>query len=201
MVMNTRYIALYDGQCEICQAFISWLRVLDRTEQVKPIPLEAAELDALCADLSLEQCLRELHVISPDRSVYRGWDAVARLARLFPATWLVGALGSIPPFRWACSAGYRFVARNRYALSKCRGGACHVTHPESVKRRSPVAADGKVFLLSASGKVTVLKASAQWEILAVNDLGEESWATPALADGHIYIRTRSTLYSFGSKSQ
>lgn len=138
-VVNTRYIALYDGQCEICQACISWLRVLDRTEQVQPIPLEAADLAAFRADLKLEECLRELHVIE-GRSVHKGWDAVARLARLFPATWLVGALGSVPPFRWACSAGYRFVARNRYALSKCRGGACRVSHPESVKRRSPLGA-------------------------------------------------------------
>ena len=30
---------------------------------------------------------------------------------------------------------------------------------------SPVAADGKVVLVSASGKVTVLKAGAQWEII------------------------------------
>ena len=62
---------------------------------------------------------------------------------------------------------------------------------------SPVAADGKVFLVSASGKVTVLKADAQWEILKVNDLGEEVWATPAIAGGNLYIRTRNTLYSFG----
>ncbi len=62
---------------------------------------------------------------------------------------------------------------------------------------SPVAADGKVFFISESGKVTVLRAGAQWEIAAVNDLGEECWATPAIADGRIYIRTRNALYSFG----
>jgi outer membrane protein assembly factor BamB len=62
---------------------------------------------------------------------------------------------------------------------------------------SPVAADGKVFLVSASGKVTVLKAGAQWEILATNDLGEECWATPAIAGNNLYIRTRGALYSFG----
>jgi outer membrane protein assembly factor BamB len=62
---------------------------------------------------------------------------------------------------------------------------------------SPVAADGKIFLVSASGKVTVLKAGAQWEILATNDLGEECWATPAIAGNNLYIRTRSALYSFG----
>jgi hypothetical protein len=49
--------------------------------------------------------------------------------------------------------------------------------------------------------VTVLKAAAQWEILSVNDLGEESWATPAIAGGNIYIRTNNALYSFGEKTK
>jgi outer membrane protein assembly factor BamB len=66
---------------------------------------------------------------------------------------------------------------------------------------SPVAGDGKVFMVSLSGKVTVLKAAAQWEILSVNDLGEESWATPAIAGGNIYIRTNNALYSFGEKTK
>ncbi len=38
---------------------------------------------------------------------------------------------------------------------------------------------------------------AEWELLAVNDLGEDCYATPAIADGRIYIRTRSALYCFG----
>ena len=62
---------------------------------------------------------------------------------------------------------------------------------------SPVGGDGKVFMVSLSGKVTVLKAGPQWEILSVNDLGEESWATPAIAGGNIYIRTNNAVYSFG----
>lgn len=65
---------------------------------------------------------------------------------------------------------------------------------------SPVAADGKIFVVSASGKVTVLKADAQWEILATNDLGEEVWATPAIAGSNLYIRTRNALYSFGGNA-
>ena len=64
-----------------------------------------------------------------------------------------------------------------------------------------MAADGKVFVISASGKVTVLKADAQWEILATNDLNEEVWATPAIAGNNLYIRTRSALYSFADKKK
>jgi outer membrane protein assembly factor BamB len=66
---------------------------------------------------------------------------------------------------------------------------------------SPVAGDGKIFLISASGKVTVLKAAAQWEILSTNDLGEEVWATPAIAGNNLYIRTRTALYSFANAAK
>jgi outer membrane protein assembly factor BamB len=67
---------------------------------------------------------------------------------------------------------------------------------------SPVAAEGKVYFVSETGKVTVVKAGGNdWEILAVNDLGEECYATPAIADGRIYIRTRSSLYSFGQATK
>jgi outer membrane protein assembly factor BamB len=62
---------------------------------------------------------------------------------------------------------------------------------------SPVAADGKLFLSSGEGKISVLKAAANWEVLQVNDLGEEIHATPALSDGRIYVRTHSSLYCFG----
>jgi len=62
---------------------------------------------------------------------------------------------------------------------------------------SPVAADGKVFLIGQGGQVSVLKAAGDWQVLAVNELDDEVFATPAIADGRIYIRTRSALYSFG----
>ena len=63
---------------------------------------------------------------------------------------------------------------------------------------SPVAGDGKIFMVSASCKVTVLKAGAQWEVLATNDLDEECWATPAIAGNNLFIRTRNSLYSFAA---
>ena len=63
---------------------------------------------------------------------------------------------------------------------------------------SPIAADGKVFLASGEGKITVLKAAAQWDVLGVNDLGEEIRATPALSGGRIFVRTKSAVYCFGT---
>jgi outer membrane protein assembly factor BamB len=63
---------------------------------------------------------------------------------------------------------------------------------------SPVAADGKVFLANAEGKITVLKAGKEWEVLAVNELGDEVNATPALSEGRLYVRTRRSLYCFSA---
>ena len=73
--------------------------------------------------LQMDECLRQLHVVTPEGGIFVGWDAVACLARLFPATWLIGALGERFPFRNAGRLLYGFVAKSRYSLSKCRGGA------------------------------------------------------------------------------
>jgi outer membrane protein assembly factor BamB len=64
---------------------------------------------------------------------------------------------------------------------------------------SPVAADNKIYTVSKSCKVAVVKAAGEWELLAVNDLDEECWATPAIADDHLYIRTQNSLYCFGEE--
>jgi hypothetical protein len=62
---------------------------------------------------------------------------------------------------------------------------------------SPVAADDKVFLVGQGGQMSVLKAAGDWEVLRVNEMDDECYATPAIADGRIYVRTRSALYCFG----
>jgi outer membrane protein assembly factor BamB len=62
---------------------------------------------------------------------------------------------------------------------------------------SPVAADQKVYIASEEGVVVVLDAAAKFTVLATNKLDGGILATPALADGHIYVRTESHLYAFG----
>ena len=64
---------------------------------------------------------------------------------------------------------------------------------------SPVAGDGKVYMLSQACKLTVLKAGGEWQTLAMNDLDDECFSTPAIADSRMYIRTRSALYCFRKK--
>jgi len=62
---------------------------------------------------------------------------------------------------------------------------------------SPVAADNKIFIISLRGIVTVIGPGGGLDLLAQNELGEQCYATPAFAEGKIYLRTVNTLYCFG----
>ena len=66
---------------------------------------------------------------------------------------------------------------------------------------SPVAGDGKIYLVSLEGKATVLEAGTDWQILSTGDMGEQVIATPAIADGRIFVRTEGMLYGFGTEKQ
>lgn len=63
---------------------------------------------------------------------------------------------------------------------------------------SPVAADGKIFMITEDGKVAVVAPGESLEVLAVNDLGDSVYATPAISAGRIYIRTNGGLRCFGT---
>ena len=56
---------------------------------------------------------------------------------------------------------------------------------------SPVASEGRVYFTSEEGDVYVIKAGTAFEQLAVNPLGEVTMATPAIANGVMFFRTRS----------
>lgn len=63
---------------------------------------------------------------------------------------------------------------------------------------SPVAFEGKILLTSEDGDTFVIKAGPKHEVLATNSIGEAVYASPAIADGSIFIRGEKNLYRIGS---
>jgi outer membrane protein assembly factor BamB len=61
---------------------------------------------------------------------------------------------------------------------------------------SPVAAGGKIYFASGEGVVSVIDGGAKLDVLARNDLEEPVFATPAIVQNVIYIRTPARLYAF-----
>jgi outer membrane protein assembly factor BamB len=66
---------------------------------------------------------------------------------------------------------------------------------------SPVAGGGRIYVASQSGKLTVVKAGGEKpQILHQAEFGEPIFATPALIEDKLYLRTQHTLYAFGPQS-
>ena len=63
---------------------------------------------------------------------------------------------------------------------------------------SPVAGDGKVYFASEDGDVYVVKAGPAFELLAKNPMGDVCMASPAIAAGVMYFRTRSHVVAIGA---
>ncbi len=64
---------------------------------------------------------------------------------------------------------------------------------------SGVAGDGKLYFTSEMGEVFVVAAGTEHKLLAMNELGEMCMASPAIATGTLYFRTRAHLIAI-SKS-
>ncbi len=62
---------------------------------------------------------------------------------------------------------------------------------------SPVATSDRIYIASSKGTVVVFAAGDELNVLARNNLREKIWATPAIVDNKIYIRTEKQLYAFG----
>lgn len=62
---------------------------------------------------------------------------------------------------------------------------------------SPVVGGGHIYFTSERGAISVLPPGGDLTPLVVNDLAEDCYATPALVDGRIYVRTVEALYAFG----
>jgi outer membrane protein assembly factor BamB len=62
---------------------------------------------------------------------------------------------------------------------------------------SPTAADRHIFFTSEAGAIVVVDPGGDLTPIAINDLGEDTYATPSFADGRVYVRTSAALYAFG----
>ena len=56
-----------------------------------------------------------------------------------------------------------------------------------------------LYAINTKGECLVLATGDKFALLAKNELGEESRATPAIADGVLYLRTLSHLSAISSK--
>jgi hypothetical protein len=64
---------------------------------------------------------------------------------------------------------------------------------------SLVSANGLVYVTTDDGSTTVFKPGPVYEETAHNTLGEPTSSSPAISDGHLFLRGATHLYCFGDK--
>jgi len=64
---------------------------------------------------------------------------------------------------------------------------------------SPVASDDNLFFTSEDGVISVVKAGPEFKLVSKIDMDTPCYATPAIANRVMYIRTLDTLFAIGKK--
>ncbi|MCR9199455.1 MAG: PQQ-binding-like beta-propeller repeat protein [Planctomycetaceae bacterium] len=62
---------------------------------------------------------------------------------------------------------------------------------------SPIIAGSHLYVTSGDGVITVLTCGAEPQVVASNKMEANVYATPAVADGRLFVRTHDTLFAFG----
>jgi predicted DCC family thiol-disulfide oxidoreductase YuxK len=130
-------VLLYDGDCAFCSSSVRYAERWFETSRWETVPFQFADLGALAeftgGQVTGLRAEHEVLWITPDRRVYGGAQAVARLLlRTRRPLWsALGGLMTLPPFAQAAAVGYRLVAANRQRLP---GGTPACALPPAARR-------------------------------------------------------------------
>ena len=121
-------LVLYDGDCPLCRKTTSILKRLDwlhrlgfhNCRDTAGIPANSAHLDPA-------RMIREMHVLTPDRTVaHAGFRAVRWISGRIPLLWPLYPLLFIPGMGRLGQRVYLWIARNRFHLVPCHDGVCTI---------------------------------------------------------------------------
>jgi predicted DCC family thiol-disulfide oxidoreductase YuxK len=119
-------VLIYDGHCRFCTAQVKRLDRWDRKGQLAFLSLHDPRVAERCPDLTHEQLMEQMYLITPSGERYGGAAAFRYLSRRLPRLWALAPFlhipFSLPLWQW----GYRLVARQRYRWG--RTDACDDDH-------------------------------------------------------------------------
>lgn len=132
---DNRAVVLYDGACEFCRRSVGLLARLDWRHRLRFHSARDETLPAAGVPLDRGRLLEEMHLLTPDRKhVHVGFGAFRWIAWWLPLTAPLAPLLYLPGVPWLGRRVYRWVARNRFGLVPCRGGACQVPVGKSLEQ-------------------------------------------------------------------
>lgn len=119
-------IVIWDGHCVFCRKQVQRLRAFDLTGRLSFISLHDQRVLERYPDLTCEQLMDQMWVVSPKGGRFGGADAIRYLSLRMPLLWPAVPLLYFPFAMPLWRAMYRWVAQRRYRIAgkDCEGGSC-----------------------------------------------------------------------------
>lgn len=121
-------IVIWDGQCNFCRSQVERLFHWD-SGKLSYLSLHDARAAALCPELTKEQLMEQLWVVTADRSGrFGGADAARYLSGKLPKLWWLFPILHLPLMMPAWRWLYRQIAKRRYRIQgkSCDEGTCEI---------------------------------------------------------------------------
>lgn len=122
-----RDTVLYDGQCRFCRSQIAILRRCDLSGSLQFTSLHDTSVAADFPELSYDDLLEQMYVVSRAGQARGGAEAVRYLSRKLPLLWPLAVLLHVPGSLPLWKALYRSIARHRLKIAgSCDDGTCRI---------------------------------------------------------------------------
>ncbi|MFQ5865021.1 MAG: thiol-disulfide oxidoreductase DCC family protein [bacterium] len=117
---------VYDGRCPLCIRTVKILKLLDWLSNLEYEDLvNWEELSAEYPSLDLENCLQQMHVISPKSHIVSGFSAFRKICGCLMLGWLILPFLYIPGVPTLGQYFYLRIAKNRKREGvRCTRHAC-----------------------------------------------------------------------------
>jgi outer membrane protein assembly factor BamB len=78
-------------------------------------------------------------------------------------------------------------------IEPASGKVLHTARAVGSTYSSPIAVGEHIYMFEDTGHCTIFENRPGFHVVAKNDLNEEMYTTPAVSDGHLFVRTVSAL--------
>lgn len=119
-------IALYDESCSLCQLSKKRIMSLDWFKRVNWVSLQEYEKKEISLHINKKELRKELHLITVNGKVLKGFYAIRKIMLQCPLLVLPGVICYIPFVDIIGNPMYRLVAKNRHSFFRqsCDDGNC-----------------------------------------------------------------------------
>lgn len=116
-------VVIYDGKCVFCLGQVRNLKKFDGKGRMAFMSLHDPAVANRYPDLTYQQMMKQIYVISPSGQRYGGAQAIRYLTRRLPRLWWAAPLTHIPFTLPIQQWFYDQVAKRRYKIANKKGAA------------------------------------------------------------------------------